>query len=247
MRTVPADDIQGAAGANWAYESKNVRKVYILDDQSLYGHGVAQVFNNSFKKLGGTVLGAEGYDPKAPDYTALMTKIADMGPDLVYVGATVENNTPKVAIDMRSLMPVDQVIFMGADGLINQAFIDGAGDAAQGAVITFAGFPPSVLKGPGADYAKRMTEILGHSPDAYATYAYECTAVAVQAIDKVQDKDRGKILDAMLATKNFLSLLGATWAFTKTGDTDALTMAVNVIKPNDQGKLDFAFQESIGA
>ena len=32
MRTVPADDIQGAAGANWAYETKGARKAYILDD-----------------------------------------------------------------------------------------------------------------------------------------------------------------------------------------------------------------------
>ena len=92
MRTVPADDIQGVAGANWAYESKGAPKAYVLDDQSLYGHGVPQVFNNAFAELGGEVLGAEGYDPKAPDYQALMTKIADMGPDIVYVGATVDNN-----------------------------------------------------------------------------------------------------------------------------------------------------------
>jgi branched-chain amino acid transport system substrate-binding protein len=246
MRTVPADDIQGAAGANWAYESKGARKAYVLDDQSLYGHGVAEVFANTWTALGGELLGAEGYDPKAPDYQALMTKIADMGPDLVYVGATVDNNAPKVALDMRSLMPADQVIFMGPDGLINQAFIDGAGDAVLGSFITFAGFPPSALEGPGADYATRMTEILGHSPDSYATYAYECTAVVVQAIDQVQEKDRGKILDAMMATKDFNSLLGGTWSFTETGDTDALTMAVNEIKPNDDGVLDFVFLEAIG-
>lgn len=246
MRTVPADDIQGAAGANWAYESKGSRRAYVLDDQSLYGHGVAQVFNNSFAALGGEVLGFEGYDPKAPDYQALMTKIADMGPDLVYVGATVDQNPAKVLLDMRSLMSADDVVFMGPDGLINQAFIDGAGEASQGAFVTFAGFPPSALEGAGADYAARMTEILGHSPDSYATYAYECTAVVVQAIDQVQENDRGKILDAMMATKGFNSLLGGTWSFTETGDTDALTMAVNTIEPNDEGVLEFAFLEAIG-
>ena len=71
-----------------------------------------------------------------------MTKIADTDPDLVYVGATVENNPPKVLVDMRSLMPADQVIFLGPDGLFTQAFIDGAGDAAKGAFVTFAGLPP---------------------------------------------------------------------------------------------------------
>ena len=247
MRTVPADDIQGVAAANWAYETKGVRKAYVLDDQSLYGHGVAVVFNNQFKKLGGEVIGAEGYDPKAPDYQALMTKIADMGPDILYVGATVDQNPAKVLLDMRSLMPVDQVTFMGADGLINQAFIDGAGDAANGAYVTFAGVPPAELKGPGADYVTRVSQILGHSPDAYATYAYECVAVIVQAIDKVQEKDRGAILDAMMATKDFTDLLSVTWAFTETGDTDAKTMALNEIKPDAEGKLNFSFLELIGS
>jgi branched-chain amino acid transport system substrate-binding protein len=246
MRTVPADDIQGVAGANWAYESKGAKKAYVLDDQSLYGHGVAQVFNNQFKELGGEILGAEGYDPKAPDYQSLMTKIADMAPDIVYMGATVDNNAPKVLLDLRSLMPADQVIFLGSDGLINQAFIDGAGDAAAGAFITFAGVPPAELTGPGADYVTRISEILGHSPDSYATYAYETLAVVVQAIDKSQEKDRQAILDAMMATEDFHGLLGTTWAFNENGDTDALTMALNEIKPNDEGKLDFSFVELIG-
>jgi branched-chain amino acid transport system substrate-binding protein len=247
MRTVPADDIQGVAGANWAYESKGARKAYVLDDQSLYGHGVAQVFNNAFQELGGEVLGAEGWDKNAPDYQALMTKIADTGPDIVYLGATVENNSSKVLLDLRSLMPIDQVTCLCPDGLFTQAFIDGAGDASEGTFITFAGFPPAELKGPGADYAKRMTDILGHPPDSYSVYAYEVTAVVIQAIDQVQEKDRGKILDAMFATKNFKSLLGGTWSFTETGDTDALTMSINEIKPNDQGVLAFAFVEGTGA
>ena len=91
MRVIAADDIQGAL-ARLGVESKGARKAYVLDDQSLYGHGVAQVFNDTLMELGGEVLGFEGCDPKAPDYQALMTKIADAGPDIVYVGATVENN-----------------------------------------------------------------------------------------------------------------------------------------------------------
>ena len=65
-------------------------------------------------------------------------------------------------------------------------------------------------------------------------------------LTRSSEKDRGKILDAMFATKDFKSLLGGTCSFTETGDTDALTMAVNEIKPNAEGKLDFAFLETIG-
>ena len=245
-RVIAADDIQGSLGAAWAVETKGVTSAYVLDDQSLYGHGVAQVFNDSLVEMGAEVLGAEGYDPKAPDYQALMTKIADAGPDLVYVGATVENNPSKVLLDMRSLMPPDQVIFLGPDGLFAQAFIDGAGDAAEGAFITFAGLPADSLEGPGADYNTRMTEILGHTPDGYSTYSYDSTVAVIQAIDQVGDKDRAAILEALMATSDFKSLVGKTWSFTDTGDIDTPSMSVNEIVPNDEGVLAITFLEAIG-
>ena len=49
-----------------------------------------------------------------------------------------------------------------------------------------------------------------------------------------------------MATKDFTDLLSVTWAFTETGDTDAKTMALNLIKPDAEGKLNFSFQELIG-
>src|SRR5215211_3643892 len=245
-RVIASDDIQGALGARWAVESKGVKAAYVLDDQSLYGHGVAQVFNDTLKEMGAEVLGFEGYDPKAPDYQALMTKVADAGPGLVYVGATVENNPSKVLLDMRSLMPTDDVIFLGPDGLNAQALIEGAGDAANGAFLTFAGLPTNELEGPGADYFTRMSEILGHAPDGYSTYSYDSTVAVIQAIDKAGEKDRGKILDALMGTTNFTSLVGKTWSFTETGDIDTPSMSVNEIKPNDEGKLAITFLEVIG-
>jgi branched-chain amino acid transport system substrate-binding protein len=245
-RVIAPDDIQGSAAAQWAVETKGITKAYVLDDQSLYGHGVAQVFNDTLIELGVEVLGFEGYDPKAPDYQALMTKIADTAPELLYVGATVENNPSKILLDMRSLMPADQVIFLGPDGLFAQAFIDGAGDASEGAFITFAGLPPTSLTGPGADFNTRMTEIVGHTPDAYSTYSYDSTVAVIQAIDQVGEKDRAKILEALMATKDFTSLVGKTWAFTETGDIDAPSMSVNEIKPNDEGVLAVTFLEAIG-
>jgi branched-chain amino acid transport system substrate-binding protein len=244
MRVVPADDIQGSAAANWAYNTKGFRKAYVLHDNQLYGKGVALVFRNTFEKLGGEILGFEGYDPNAPDYQALMTSIADKGPDVVYLGAIVNLNASKLLIDMRSLMPPEEVAFLGPDGLINQAFVDGAGDAAEGAFITFAGFTPDALLqkgGAGADWVKRMQERVGHEPDAYSVYAYEATVVAIQAIDKVQEKDRVKILDAMFATEGFKGLLGE-WSFTETGDTNSTTMTMNTVK---DGKI--VFQEVISA
>ncbi len=168
------------------------KRVFILHDNQTYGKGIAEVFRMTFESLGGEVLGFEAFDPNAPEYQALMTRIASTGPEVLYCGAIVSLNTPKLLQDMRTVMPPDQVTFMGPDGLINQAFVDGAGEAAEGARSTFGGLPPSALSGAGATWAADMQERLGREPDAYASYCFEVAVVVLNAIDKVGDKDRAR-------------------------------------------------------
>jgi branched-chain amino acid transport system substrate-binding protein len=232
-RTVPADDLQGTAAARWAFNENGNTKAYVLHDNQPYGKGVAQVFRLEFEKLGGEILGFEGFDPNSPDYQSLMASIADTAPDIVYLGAIVNLNASKLLQDMRDFMAADQVTFLGPDGLINQDFVDGAGEAAEGAYITFGGVPAGALEGPGADYATRMEEILGHAPDAYAMYAYETAVVVLQTLDKVQEKDRALLITGMMETAEFLSLLGGSWSFTETGDTSSTTMGLNQVQSGE--------------
>jgi branched-chain amino acid transport system substrate-binding protein len=227
MRVCPADHVQGVAQANWAYNEMGRRKAYILDDKSLYGHGCAQVFNNRFIELGGEVLGFEGYDAELENYETLMASIADKGPDILLVSATVDQNPAKVLQDMRSVMG-DEVLFLGPDGVNNTTFVEGAAEAAEGAWITFAGYTPDALLaagGPGGDYVTRVLEKLGYDIandiDAYAVYAYETAVLVIQSIDKIGVKDRAQMLDTMFATEGFVSLLGGTWSFDEFGDTDS--------------------------
>jgi branched-chain amino acid transport system substrate-binding protein len=235
MRLVPADDLQGPAAAAWAVENQGLSNAYVLHDNQLYGKGVAQAFRDTFEALGGTISGFEAFDANAPDYLALMTSIASSAPDIVYVGAITNLNPGKLLQDMRSVMPASEVVFLGPDGLINQAFIDGAGEAAQDAYVTFAGLPPNALQGVGAEWYARIKEVLGHEPDAYAVYAYECAVVAIQGLDATESNDRETLLDAMFATTNFQGLLG-TWEFLDTGDTSLTTVSLNQIR---EGTINF--------
>src|SRR5215813_172963 len=74
FRVPPADDIQGSVGARWAQKLGH-KKVYILNDQELYGKGIADVFEAEAKKIGLEVLGNEGIDYKQPDQKPVLTKI----------------------------------------------------------------------------------------------------------------------------------------------------------------------------
>ena len=202
------------------------RKAYILHDKSLYGQGVAAVFRNAFERARRRGARLRGLRPKdADDYQTLMTSIADKGPDIVYVGATVENNAAKVLQDMRGVMG-EEVIFLGPDGLQQPDVRRRRGRRRRGRLdhlrrlhpgqAARAGRPGRRLRHPRAPSASATTR-----RDAYAVYAYETAVVVIQAIDQVGEKDRAKILDTMFATEGFISLLGGTWSFTETGDTDS--------------------------
>jgi branched-chain amino acid transport system substrate-binding protein len=233
VRVVPADDLQGAVGAAWA-KQVGVTKVYVLDDTELYGHGIATVFADTAKKIGLNVVGGpEGIDPKASDYRALATKIRGTSPDLVYFGGIVENNAAKLLKDLRAVMG-DNFKFMGADAIYTQSFISDAGDAAEGAYITFGGIAPSKLTGKGAEWYANYKKKFNAEPEAYASYSYEAMKVALDSILRANAKDRAKIRDAMFATKDYDGILGK-WSFDANGDTTLTAMSGRQVK---DGKFD---------
>ncbi|HMB87465.1 MAG TPA: branched-chain amino acid ABC transporter substrate-binding protein, partial [Methylomirabilota bacterium] len=84
FRPIPADDIQGAVGAKWA-KRLGIKKAFILNDQELYGKGIADVFEATAKKIGLAVVANEGIDWKQPDQKPILTKVRASGADLVYL------------------------------------------------------------------------------------------------------------------------------------------------------------------
>ena len=238
-RVVAADDIQGAVAANWA-QQLGAKAVYILDDAELYGKGVADVFDNTAKKLGMTVLGHESIDPKAADYKALMEKIATSNngkaPDLIYVGMVVDNNASQLLKDKVAVMGDNaKVKYMGPDGVQTQAFIDGAGpDVAEGAYATVGGVPNDQLPPVGQQYLKDYAAEYGPTNEPYAVYGYDAAGAVIKAIEDVcaagkDPTDRAAVRDAVFAIKNFDGALG-TWSFDKNGDTSLTDMTGHVVK-----------------
>ncbi|MBK9713487.1 MAG: branched-chain amino acid ABC transporter substrate-binding protein [Kouleothrix sp.] len=231
-RVVPADDIQGSAAANWAKEL-GVKTVYILHDTETYGKGLADVFRAKAKENGLEEKGYEGIDKKAQDYKALGTKIKDANPDLVYFGGITQNNAGLVLKDLRAAGY--QGKFMGPDGILEQAFLEAAGDAAEGAYVTFGGVPPAQLTGKGKEWYDAYKAAFNSEPEVYAVYGYETVNVALNAINKVCKKDRGAILDAVFATKDFDGVTGK-FGIDANGDTTSTVMSGQQVKG---GKFEF--------
>ena len=222
-RVIVADDKQGRAGAVWMRD-EGIQSVYILDDQETYGKGLADQFQQNADELGIQVLGRESIDPNAANYRALMGRIAQLNPDAVYFGGITPNNVGQLVNDkVAAGMSNDDVIFMGADGILEEAFIEAAGDAGEGVYATFAGLPASELPGAGQDFVQGYEERFPDSPvEALTAYGYEAANVLLDAIERAFNADgevtREGVVRELFATGNYNGVLG-TWSFDENGDT----------------------------
>jgi branched-chain amino acid transport system substrate-binding protein len=225
VRVVPADDLQGPLSADWA-RRRGVKKVYILDDNEVYGKGIADLFDERCRELGIEVLGHDSIDAKAQEFKSLMARIKAAGPDLVYFGGTTQSKGGQLAKDMTSAgIPA---LLLVPDGCKEQAFIDAAGAAnlEDRCFVTFGGLPPDRLTGKGGEFVASYRQRYGEVPEGYAVYGYEAAQVVLRAIRDAGVKQRRAISDAALAIRDFDGALGA-WGFDTNGDTtlDALTVS----------------------
>ncbi len=226
-RVAATDDLQGPVAVNFMV-SQGVKSIYILDDQEVYGKGVADSVNQAAVAAGINVIAQEGFDPKAADYKALMTKIStsnDGGaPDAVYLGAIVDNNAAQVLKDKVAIMGDNETVkFIGPDGIFTAALIEGAGaDVAEGVFATTPGLALKDLGDAGkkfyADYAAKFAE----TKEPYAILGYDTMSAALKAIEDVcaaggNPTDRAAINSAVFAIKDFEGALG-TWSFNADGD-----------------------------
>jgi branched-chain amino acid transport system substrate-binding protein len=232
-RVVPADDLQGNAGALWASQL-GAKNVYVLDDTEVYGKGIADVFDQRAPDYGLTVLGRDGIDGKASDYKALAEKIKATNPDLVYYGGITQNNAGQLWRDLRDAMP--DVMLMGPDGIAEGEFLESAGDAAEGSFITSGAVSPDQLTGAGAEFLTKYTAKYPDAPaEVYTAYGYEAAKVVLAAIERAAAKNpadtlalRALVLDEVKATKDYAGVLG-TWSFDANGDTSLTDMTALIV------------------
>jgi|RhiMetdeSRZDD1v2_1073273.scaffolds.fasta_scaffold36057_4 branched-chain amino acid transport system substrate-binding protein len=255
FRVVPADDIQGAVGAKWA-KQRGAKKVYILNDQELYGKGIADVFEAAAKKLGLQVAANEGIDWKQSDQKPVLTKIRASGADLVYQAAVIETGAQLVIRQMKDLglVAARGVRYMGPDGLYEDELLKAATCDAVMATdfrMTYASLPFEKMKGIGAKTYETYKQKYGKEPTGYALYSAEAARVAIDGIkraaaqlDKAKDvtEKREAVRQAIANTKNMDGLNGK-FSLDENGDTTVETMSgFKVVKADGPIGCKFEFE-----
>jgi branched-chain amino acid transport system substrate-binding protein len=234
FRVVPADDLQGSLAADWA-KDMGAKRVYVLDDNEVYGRGIAQLFDQRAQEIGLEVLGHESIDAKSQEFKSLMTTIKGTNPDLVYFGGTTQSKGGQLAKDL--VAAGLDAKFMCPDGCFEEAFIESAGaeNLNDRCFITFGGLPPDKLEGAGKEFVEKYKAKYKSEPEAYAIYGYEAAKVALEAIRKAGKKDRSAIVEACRTLKDYEGALGK-WSFDENGDTTMRVLSGSTVK---DGKFTF--------
>ena len=237
FRICPTDALQGPAGAIWAKEL-GAKTVYIFDDGEAFGVGIAKLFIDKAEEIGLTVIGQETLNKRADDFTAELRSLQDTQPDLIYFAGITPNGGVPLVKGVRELLP--GTLFMGSDGIREQAFLDGAGVAAEGVYTAIVGVPPDQLTGEGKVMVDAYVERFGKEPGTYSVFGYEAANVALRAIEKAGEKDRRAIMEEIASIKEYNGVLG-TWGFDRNGDTTLTLVSGSVVKNGA-----FEFQKLLG-
>lgn len=215
-RVVLNDGVQGVADAMFFTTELKAKKLAVLDDNQLYGKGLADTVKATFTKLGGTVTDSESIDPAVKDYRAVLTKLLADPPDVLFFGG-YEGPGALLTQQMKEV-GLTKTIFFSDDGVQTSTYLTLAGKDSEGAYASalasktddaaaLKSFSDEFAKTFNVDYAKY---------DPYQPNGFDAANVLFQAIASVAkvdssgnlNVDREALIKAVRATKNFKGLTG---------------------------------------
>jgi branched-chain amino acid transport system substrate-binding protein len=222
--------------ANFLAEKLKVKSVYILDDSGAFGVGIADTFQKEAETKGVKVLGRDRLDPKAADYTAILTKIKSMNPEALYYGGVTQAGV-KLAKQAYDIIP--NVIKAGPDGMYSSDLLNGAGFPAVEGWYTSIAAPHLVEDNKAAQFIQAYKGRFNDSPDDYTITAYDASLVIIDSIKRVvaagKPVTRETVRDAIQAAK--VPTIQGVISFDANGDLADRTVSVFQIKKDTAKSL----------
>jgi branched-chain amino acid transport system substrate-binding protein len=210
-RAVANDFNQGPAAAAYIQEVLKPQKVFVADDQSSYGSGLAEQVK---QKLGSLVVGTDktGADGKQTDFSATVQRIVSSGATVIFYGGYYANG----GLIRKQLSAAGwKGTLVGGDGMKDPGLAKAAGNAAvAGTVVTCPCAPASEATGTFvADYKKEWNADAG----TYSDVAYDAANIFLQGID--QGNTTPDKMNTYLSTVQYTGVAN-TYKFTDKGELD---------------------------
>jgi len=184
-RALAGDDKQGPAIATYIQKTLAAAKVGVIDDASEYGKGLADIVKTT---LGDAVVASDSIDPKAADFSAAVSKMKEAAPDAIFYGGYYAE-AGKLAKQLRDAGVTATLVF--GDGVKDNGFIEAAGPAADGSIITCT----CADGASNAEFAAAYTaKFPGETPQTYGAEAYDAAKAFLAAI-AAGKTDRAGVLE----------------------------------------------------
>jgi branched-chain amino acid transport system substrate-binding protein len=236
LRTAHNDTVQGSAMAEFAYNVLGVRKAAAIHDGDPYTEGLASVFADAFRALGGEIVAFEAEAADATNVEPLLTSIAAAGPEFVYLpvfiplGSLIVNT----ASDVEGM---SGVMLAGADGVQSPSFLANTVGTSEGMYVS----------GPDLSFSNTFyeetflpayRENYGTDPTApFHAHAFDATNMILDAIEKVAQQGadgtlligRQALRDALFATSGLQGITG-TITCDQYGDCADPKISVNQVQ-----------------
>ncbi len=172
QRILGNDASQGPAAATYISDVLKSDKVFVVDDASAYGAGLADIVNES---LGDAVVGEDTIQTGQTDFSATVTSIRSSGADTVFFGGYYAE--AGLLVEQMRAGGVDAT-FVVAGGVKDPGFVEAAGDAAEGTIITCPCLPPEESQ----EFFEAYQEAFGTAPATYSAEAYDAANVFLEGI-----------------------------------------------------------------
>ena len=192
-------------------KAKNITKVAVARDASGFGEGIPEMLTEIGKSAGITVTTVQKFAPDATDFTSQMLGLRDSNPQAVLIwGIPPAAGLAQKAYKQLALnVPVYQ-----SHGIGNQAFLDTAGDSANGLLAPMGRMlvadqlkaddpQKAVVTKFIADFKAKYNA----NPSTFAGHAYDGFMIAVESLKKA-GTDAVKLRDAIEATSKWPGISG---------------------------------------
>src|SRR5210317_294789 len=204
FRVVATQGYEGPYNARWAVRElgkKKIATIYINND---WGVDANKYFTEEARKLGAEIVAEEAFTPGEKDFTAILSKLKRLKPDLIYLptfyadAAAILNQAKRARFNP---------VVLANSSLFSQKTIDLGGDAVEGILIP-ANYFSADPRPAAQEFTREYQALYGAVPNQFAALAYDAANLMVAALHKAGIDDRAKIKDALESLRGFQGATG---------------------------------------
>lgn len=204
FRVVATQGFEGPYNARWAVNGlgkKKIATIYINND---WGVDANKYFTQEARNLGAEIVAEEAFVPGEKDFTAILSKIKRLEPELIYLpvfyadAAAILNQAKRMRF---------KPVVMANSSLFSAKTIELGGKAVEGILIP-ANYFSADPRAAAQEFLKEYKSRYNTDPNQFAALAYDAAGLMIATLKAVGVKDRAKVREGLVNLKGYEGATG---------------------------------------